>query len=79
MGILFNKNVPFKFKEMILDFLEMELQKYWAIEYDYALTEDNIDDWIDFVYRAILSKRNDEDGLNKLIQKFLDERIIENE
>ena len=72
MQLVYNKKAPFKLKEKILDCLEMELQKYREIEYDYVLTKKNIDDWIDFLYRAIQSKRRDEDELNKIIKKFLD-------
>ena len=75
---LYSKNAPFELKEKILSCLEIELQKYRAIEYDYVLTKDNIDDWIEFVYSAIKSKRKENDKLDKAIKKFLDEWIIDN-
>lgn len=71
MQLFYNKNAPYEFKVKILDCLEEELHKYRAIEYDYVLTKDNIDDWIDFLYRAIQSKRKDEDELNKIINDFI--------
>jgi hypothetical protein len=71
MNVFYNKNAPYEFKVKILDALEEELHKYRAIEYDYVLTKDNIDDWIDFLYRAIQSKRTDEDELKRIINNFI--------
>lgn len=77
--LMYNKNAPFKLKEKILDCLEMEVNKYWGIEFDYALTKDNIDERINFMYCAVKKKREQEDNLNKLIQRFLNDNVLDNE
>lgn len=78
--LMYNKNAPFKLKEKILDCLEIEVNKYWGIEFDYVATEENIDERINFMYCAVKKKREMQDSLNKLIKRFLDNNItLDNE
>lgn len=77
--LMYNKNAPFKLKEKILDCLEIEVNKYWGVEFDYVATEENIDERINFMYCAVKKKRELQDNLDRLIQRFLSDNILDNE
>lgn len=77
--LMYNKNAPFKLKEKILDCLEMEVNKFWGIEFDYVATKENIDERINFMYCAVKKKRELQDNLDRLIQRFLSDNILDNE